>query len=381
MDVGRHMFAVDFIKKYIDLIAFYKFNTFHWHLTEDQGWRIEIKKYPRLMEIAAFREETPIPSDRLVGDGKRYGGYYTQEQIKEIVAYANERHVTIVPEIELPGHTVAVLAAYPELGCVGTESGGYQVRTTWGIAEDVFCAGKEEVFEFLQGVMEEVLSLFPGTYIHIGGDECPKARWKECQRCQKRIKDENLRDEFELQSWFVRRIERWLQSRGRKIVGWDEILEGGVSQVATVMSWRGSEGGIKAALAGNDVIMTPNTYCYLDYYQHTEREREPPAIGGHLPLQQVYQYEVVPEELPPDKARHILGGQGNIWTEYMPTSEQVEYMAFPRAIAISEVLWSHPKHRDYRAFEHRLRQHLPHLDALSVNYRPLHKDIGVDSSH
>lgn len=370
LDVGRHMFPVDFIKKYIDLMAFYKLNVFHLHLTEDQGWRVEIQKHPKLMGISAFRKETPIPEDRAQGDGTPYGGYYTQEEIREIVAYASARHITIVPEIELPGHTVAVLAAYPELGCVGhgEDGGDYQVRTTWGVAEDVFCAGKEEVFTFLQDVLEEVIDLFPGEYIHIGGDDCPKTRC--CPHCQARIQKENLADEFELQSWFIRRIEGWLLERGRKIVGWDEILEGGVSPSATVMSWRGSKGGIKAATAGNDVIMTPNTHCYLDYYQSTDRDQEPAAIGGHLPLEQVYEFEVIPKELPAERAHHILGGQGNVWTEYMTSSVQVEYMAFPRAIALSEVLWSHPEQRDFMAFEARLKEHLPHLEAIPVNFRP-----------
>lgn len=368
LDVCRHMFPVEFIKKFIDTMSFYKFNTFHWHLTEDQGWRIEIKKYPKLTEISSQRDETPIPENRHQGDGKPYGGIYTQDEVRDVVAYAAERHITVVPEIEMPGHSVAVLAAYPELGCVGE---GYRVRTTWGIAEDVFCAGKDAVFEFLENVLTEVLDLFPSEFIHIGGDECPKVRWEVCPDCQARIKAEGLADEHELQSWFIRRIEGWLNEHGRRLVGWDEILEGGLALNATVMSWRGSQGGIDAANAGHDVIMSPNTYCYLDYYQGEDLESEPAAIGGYIPLKNAYQFKVIPDEIDPEKAHHILGGQGNIWTEYMPTSEQVEYMAYPRAIAIGEVLWTHPDSRDYDAFEARLKRHLPYLQALGIHYRPI----------
>ena len=368
LDVGRHMFPVEFIKKFIDMMVLYKYNTFHWHLTEDQGWRIEIKKYPKLTEIGAFRTETPIPEDRNRGDGKPYGGFYTQDEVREIVAYATERFITVVPEIEMPGHVVAVLAAYPELGCVGE---GYEVRTRWGIAKDVFCAGKEAPFELMEDVLTEVLDLFPSEFIHIGGDECPKDRWKECPDCQARIKELGLEDEHALQSWFIRRIETWLNERGRRLVGWDEILEGGLAPNATVMSWRGSQGGIDAANAGHDVIMSPNTYCYLDYYQGEDLESEPAAIGGYLPLKHVYQFEVIPADIDPKKAHHILGGQGNVWTEYIPTSEQVEYMAYPRSLAIAEAVWTYPEDRDYEKFEARLKQHLPHLDAMNVNYRPL----------
>jgi len=368
LDVGRHMFPVEFIKKFIDMLVFYKMNTFHWHLTEDQGWRIEIKKYPKLTEVSAYRKETPIPENREQGDGEPYGGFYTQDEVREVVAYATERQITVVPEIELPGHSVAVLAAYPELGCVGE---GYEVWTRWGIADDVFCAGNDDVFTFLENVFTEVLELFPSEYIHVGADECPKVRWENCPDCQARIKAEGLKDEYELQSWFVRKMEGWLNERGRRLVGWDEILEGGLSPSATVMSWRGSDGGIEAANAGNDVVMTPNTYCYLDYYQGEDLDNEPAAIGGYLPLKNVYQFVVIPEEIDPAKAHHILGGQGNVWTEYIPTSDQVEYMAYPRAIAIAEVVWSHPEERDYDAFEARLKQHFPHMDAMGINYRPL----------
>ena len=368
LDVCRHMFPVAFIKKFIDLLAFYKFNIFHWHLTEDQGWRIEIKKYPRLTEVGAHREETVIAGTWDQYDGVPHGGFYTQDEVREVVAYAAERGITVMPEIELPGHAVAALTAYPELGCVGE---GYQVRTTWGIAEDIFCAGKDAVFSFLKDVLSEVLELFPSKYIHIGGDEAPKVRWEACPACQARIQAEGLADEHELQSWFIRQIEAWLNERGRNLVGWDEILEGGLAPNATVMSWRGSDGGIAAANAGHDVIMTPNTYCYLDYYQTEDTESEPPAISAILPLKQVWQYEVIPRQIAADKRHHILGGQGNIWTEYMPHSDHVEYMMFPRAIAIADVLWHHPAERDYDAVVARLGRHLPALDVMGVNYRPL----------
>lgn len=368
MDVGRHMFPLPFIKKFIDLLAFYKFNTFHWHLTEDQGWRIEIKKYPWLTEIGAFREETCLPHNRRKFDGVPYGGFYSQEQVRELVAYAGERGITVVPEIELPGHSLAALTAYPELGCVGKD---YQVRTSWGIADDIYCAGNDDVFTFLRDVFSEVLELFPGEFIHVGGDEAPKKRWKRCPACQARIKQEGLKNEDELQSWFVRQFDNWLRERGRRLIGWDEILEGGLAPNATVMSWRGSDGGIEAANAGHDVVMTPTTYCYLDYYQAEDFASEPPALRAYLPLSKVYEFVVVPEEIADDKKGHILGGQGNIWTEYIPTSDHLEYMAYPRAIALAEVLWNHPRERDYGAFLTRLKAHLPCLDTLGVNYRPL----------
>ena len=368
LDVGRHMFPVGFIKKFIDTMAFYKFNTLHWHLTEDQGWRLEIKKYPRLTEIGSQRAETQIPTDPNQGDGQPYGGYYTQDEAREIVAYAQERGITVMPEIELPGHSLAALTAYPELGCVGS---GYAVRTTWGIDSNIYCAGNDAVFAFLQDVFEEVLEIFPSEYIHIGGDEAPKERWRACPKCQTRIKAEGLADEDALQSWFIRQIESWLNERGRRLVGWDEILEGGLAPNATVMSWRGSDGGIAAANAGHDVIMTPTTYCYLDYYQHEDWTREPPAIARTLTLDQVWQYVVAPPEIAPDKRHHILGGQGNIWTEYIPSADHVEYMAFPRAIAIADILWNYPAERHYAALLERLKAHLPCLDWLGVNYRHL----------
>ena len=368
LDVCRHMFPVAFIKKFIDLLAFYKFNTFHWHLTEDQGWRIEIRKYPRLTEVGGFRSETVVAGTWDQYDGTPYGGFYTQDEVREVVAYAMERGITVMPEIELPGHAVAALTAYPHLGCVGA---AYEVRKTWGISKDIFCAGNDEVFSFLKDVFEEVLELFPSKYIHIGGDEAPKGRWEACPKCQARIKAEGLRDEHELQSWFIRQIEGWLNERGRNLVGWDEILEGGLAPNATVMSWRGSDGGIAAANAGHDVIMTPNTYCYLDYCQHEDTDREPPAIPAILPLKQVWGFVVAPEQIADDKKHHILGGQGNVWTEYIPNSDHAEYMAYPRAIAIADVLWNHPEERSYDALVERLKAHLPCLDMLGVNYRPL----------
>lgn len=373
LDVGRHMFPVDFIKKYIDLMAKHKFNRFHWHLTEDQGWRIEIKKYPKLQEIAAYRKETVIghagsrTRQGRTYDGQRYGGYYTQEEVKEVVAYATQRYVTVIPEIELPGHAQAALSAYPNLGCSG---GPYEAATTWGVFEDVFCAGKEETFTFLQDVFDEVLPLFPSEYIHIGGDECPKTQWEKCPHCQKRKNDLNLKDEHELQSYFIQRIEKYLNGKGRRIIGWDEILEGGLAPNATVMSWRGEEGGVAAAKQNHDVIMTPGAWCYFDKYQDTTNhsKNEPLAIGGFLPVRKVYGYEPVPPQLNTAEAQHVLGAQANLWTEYIKTSDHVEYMIYPRAVAMSEVLWSPKDSRDYADFLKRLAPHLKLLDAWKVHY-------------
>ena len=366
LDVGRHFFSVDFIKKYIDLMARLKMNTFHWHLTEDQGWRIEIKKYPKLQEIAAYRKET------LIGhyndqphqfDGKPYGGFYTQEQIKEVVAYAKTRQITIIPEIEMPGHSQAAIAAYPELGCSGKQ---VEVATKWGVFDEVYCP-KESTFKFLEDVIDEVVALFPGKYIHIGGDEAPKTNWKNCAHCQKLIKKEGLKDEHGLQSYFITRMEKYINSKGKQIIGWDEILEGGLAPNATVMSWRGTSGAVQAAKEGHDVILTPGSHCYFDHYQ-SENENEPLAIGGFLPLEKVYHFNPIPEELSEEESKYVLGAQGNVWTEYMQTEKQVEYMAFPRAIALSEVLWSSPKHKNYLDFIHRLEQYQKRLDQLEVNY-------------
>jgi hexosaminidase len=367
LDVGRHFFPVDFIKRYIDIIALQKMNTFHWHLTEDQGWRIEIKKYPKLTEVGGFRKETLVGHSRqrpMVYDGKPYGGYYTQDEVREVVAYAKSRLVTIIPEIEMPGHALAALAAYPELSCTG---GPFEVYTRWGVVPDVYCAGKEETFNFLEDVLTEVIDLFPGTYLHIGGDECPKIRWENCSLCQKRIKDEGLKDEKELQSYFISRIEKFLISKNRKLIGWDEILEGGLAPEATVMSWRGTAGGIDAAKQGHDVIMTPNSFVYLDHYQ-CEPEGQPLAIGGYLPLETVYSYDPMPAELTPEEQKYILGIQGNVWTEYISTTDYAEYMACPRLFAISETAWSQAGNKDFEDFLTRFDIVKKRYDMLGINY-------------
>ncbi len=367
LDVGRHFFPVSFIKKYIDLLALQKMNYFHWHLTEDQGWRIEIKKYPKLTQVGAYRKQTLNTHGAekpFIFDGQPYGGFYTQDQIREVVEYARKRFVTIVPEIEMPGHSSAALAAYPELGCTG---GPYKVQERWGIFKDVYCAGNEKTFQFLEDVLSEVVELFPGKYIHIGGDECPKDSWKACPKCQARIKAEGLKDEHELQSYFIQRIEKFLLTKNRYIIGWDEILEGGLAPQATVMSWRGIKGGIAAAKQHHDVIMTPGTHCYFDHYQN-DPAVEPLAIGGFTPLQKVYFYEPVPAELNEQEAKYILGAQGNVWTEYMPTGHHVEYMAFPRACALAEVVWTAKGHKNWFDFLSRLQGYYKHLYALGVNY-------------
>ncbi len=364
LDVARHMFPVEFIKKYIDLLALYKFNTFHWHLTEDQGWRIEIKKYPELTEIGSMRKETLIGhggKQPFKYDGEPYGGYYTQDEIKEIVDYAAKRQITVIPEIEMPGHSLAALATYPDLACT---PGPFEVATRWGVFEDIYCT-KEETFEFLENVLLEVMELFPSEYIHIGGDEAPKARWKECPVCQEVIQKEGLKDEHELQSYFIQRMEKFLNSHGRKIIGWDEILEGGLAPNATVMSWRGTEGGIAAAKQGHDAIMTPGSHCYFDHYQ-SKSDTEPLAIGGYITLEKLYSYDPVPDTLTPEEANHILGAQGNVWTEYMKTPEHVEYMVLPRLAALSEVNWSDKK--DWNRFKNKMDYHFRIYDDLGYNY-------------
>lgn len=366
LDVCRHFFPVDFVKKYIDYLALLKMNTFHWHLTEDQGWRIEIKKYPELQNVAAWRDETLIGHYNEVPqrfDGTRYGGYYTQEEAREIVAYAAARHITVIPEIEMPGHAQAAIAAYPHLGCTGENPG---VATLWGIFDDIFCP-KEETFTFLEGVLDEILDIFPGTYIHIGGDEAPKTHWKNCSNCQAVIEREGLKDEDELQSYFITRIEKYLNSKGRQIIGWDEILEGGLAPNATVMSWRGTAGAVEAAKKGHKVVMTPNSHCYFDYYQ-SENEDEPLAIGGFVPLEKVYHFNPIPEGLTEEEASFVLGAQGNLWTEYIPDGKQVEYMIFPRITALSESVWTHAPEKDYLDFVRRLVVFLKRLDTLNVNY-------------
>ena len=365
LDVGRHLFPVDFIMKYIDALALLKMNTFHWHLTEDQGWRIEIKQYPKLQEIAAFRNETLIGhySDQPHQfDGKKYGGFYTQEEIKDVVDYANSRAITVIPEIEMPGHSQAAIAAYPELGCTGEQ---VEVATKWGVFEDVYCPN-DATFQFLENVLDEVIALFPSEYIHIGGDEAPKTHWKTCKDCQKRIADEGLKDEHELQNYFITRIEKYLNSKGRQIIGWDEILEGGLAPNATVMSWRGTKGAVEAAKQHHNVVMTPTSHCYFDYYQSTKTD-EPLAIGGYLPLEKVYNFNPMPEELSKEEQQYVLGAQGNIWTEYMQTQEQVEYMVFPRILAMSEVVWS-GNNKNYNNFISRVENFNRRLDALNINY-------------
>ncbi len=373
LDVCRHFYSVEFVKHMLDLMAMHKLNTFHWHLTDDQGWRIEIKKYPKLTEISSVRKETMVGhyvETNQVFDGTPYGGYYTQEQIKEVVDYATKLCITVVPEIEMPGHAVAALAAYPELSCSG---GPFDVYTKWGVSDDVYCAGKEETFEFLQNILSEVVELFPGEYLHVGGDECPKKRWEKCPLCQKRMKENNLKDEMELQSYFIKRMEKFVASKGKKLIGWDEILEGGLPERATVMSWRGYEGGIEAAHTGHDVVMTPGGFCYFDHLQG-DSESEPLAIGGFTSLSKVYEFKPIPPQLEKKSRKHILGAQANVWTEYISSDEKVEYMVFPRLCAMSEVLWTEESHRDYDDFLNRLNVHLKRLDHMGVNYRPLDKN-------
>ncbi|WP_412468480.1 family 20 glycosylhydrolase [Pedobacter sp. KLB.chiD] len=370
LDVARHLFSVQSIKKWLDMLAFYKINTFHWHLTDDQGWRIEIKQYPLLQSFSAYRKETLIGHKRTNPhrfDGKRYGGYYTQEEIKDIVAYASARQITTIPEIEMPGHAQAVLAAYPNLGCTG---GPYQTATYWGVFDDVFCAGNEETFHFLEGVLDEVIPLFPSAYIHIGGDECPKNRWHNCPKCQKRIKVEKLNDEHELQAYFIARMERYLNAKGKKIIGWDEILEGGLAPDATVMSWRGLEGGIAAAKLKHDVIMTPEKFLYLDYYQSLYKT-EQTAAGGYLPLKKVYDYEPMPAELNAEEQQYIKGVQANVWSEYLSDASKAEYMIFPRVIALAEIAWSRQENKLYPDFLARLmanERFLKHLNYSTAFY-------------
>jgi len=362
LDVCRHFYSVDFVKKYIDLMASYKLNTFHWHLTEDQGWRIEIKKYPKLTEIGAWRWE----KDSSGTDGSRYGGFYTQEQIRDVVAYAAKRFITIIPEIEMPGHSRAALAAYPQFSCSGKK---LPVANHWGVFKHVYCAGNDSTFLFLEDVLDEVITLFPGTYIHIGGDECPKAAWKECPKCQARIKSEGLKNEHELQSYFIRRIEKYLISRNRKLIGWDEILEGGLAPEATVMSWRGIKGGIEAAEQGHNVIMTPGGYCYFDHYQANPKY-EPKAIGGYTTVKKVYSYEPIPDTLTKAQSKYILGAQANMWTEYIASEHHLEYMLLPRMLALAEVDWTKPKLKNWDDFNRRLQPQFRRFDSKGINYCP-----------
>ncbi|MDX1587106.1 MAG: beta-N-acetylhexosaminidase [Balneolaceae bacterium] len=379
LDVARHFFPVEFLKEYIDLLAMHKMNRFHWHLTEDQGWRIEIKQYPLLTEVGGWRDSTLIgKAGSGEFDGIRYGGYYTQEQVREIVQYAADRFITVIPEIEMPGHSSAALEAYPQLGCEPEKD--YQAQTTWGVFEDIYCPS-EETFTFLENVLSEVIELFPSEYIHIGGDEAPKTAWENSELAQQVIEREGLEDEHELQSYFIKRIEQFLNSRGRQIIGWDEILEGGLAPNATVMSWRGIEGGIAAAQQGHDVIMTPTSHVYLDYYQ-ADPETEPLAIGGFTTLEKTYSYEPTPDTLTEEESKHILGAQGNVWTEYMHTGRKVEYMAYPRASALSEVVWSPAEKRDWTDFWTRLQTHFKRLEYRGINaaehYRGQMPDLSND---
>ena len=357
LDVGRHFFSMDEIKTYIDMMALHNINRFHWHLSEDQGWRIEIKKYPKLTEIGSMRKETVIGHNSGKYDGKPYGGFYTQEQAKEIVAYAAERYITVIPEIDLPGHMQAALAAYPELGCTG---GPYEVWTQWGVSDNVLCAGNDQTIQFIKDVLAEIVEIFPSEYIHVGGDECPKVKWSTCPKCQARIKALGLKSdnkhtkEERLQSYVIHEAEEFLNSKGRKMIGWDETLEGGLAPNATVMSWRGEAGGIEAAKQHHDVVMTPNTYLYFDYYQSKDTETEPMAIGGYLPIERVYSYEPMPKSLSPEEQKYIVGVQANLWTEYIPDFKQVQYMVLPRMAALCESQWCAPEKKNYEAFLQRV---------------------------
>ena len=389
LDVGRHFFPVSFIKKYIDYLALHKFNTFHWHLTEDQGWRIEIKKYPRLTSVGGWRNGTII--GRYPGTGNdniKYGGFYTQQQIKEVVKYAADRYIDVIPEIELPGHGSAAIAGYPELSCFpdvptknyfpknqqwAGDSTGKQVQQTWGVFDDVFCAGKENTFQFLQDVLDEVIPLFPSKYLHVGGDECPKENWRKCPLCQQRMKDNNLKDEHELQSYFIQRMEKYLNQKGKTLIGWDEILEGGLAPKAVVMSWRGEEGGIAAAKQKHDVIMTPGGWVYFD---HAQSENEDSVtIGGFTSLEKVYGYEPVPAALNADDAKYVSGAQANVWTEYMKNTRKVEYMIFPRMSALSEVLWSPKEKKNWVDFEKKLKTQFKRYDLWRANYSKAYFDL------
>lgn len=371
LDVSRHFVTADSVRQFIDMLALHNINRFHWHLTDDQGWRIEIKKYPLLTQIGSKRAQTVIGHNSGKYDGKPYSGFYTQKQIRDIVKYAADRYITIVPEIDLPGHMQAALAAYPDMGCTG---GPYEVWQKWGVSDNVLCAGNNKTLTFIDNVLKEITKLFPSKYIHVGGDECPKTQWQKCPKCQARIKALNLEAkdghsaEERLQSYIITHASNYLKSLGRNTIGWDEILEGGLAEGATVMSWRGESGGIAAAKQHHDVVMTPNSYLYFDYYQSLYKANEPLAIGGYLPLETVYSYEPMPKELTADEARHIIGVQANIWTEYMPTFKQMQYMALPRLAALSEVQWSQPALKDYTSFTNRLTEFTHMYDRLGYNY-------------
>ena len=375
MDVSRHFFDMDMVKKYLDIMEVHKLNTLHWHLTDDQGWRIEIKKYPKLTEVGSVRKQTIVghifESNEFDGTPYGEGCWFTQDQIREIIAYAAAKGIDIIPEIDLPGHMLAALAAYPEYGCTG---GPYDVWGLWGIADDVLCAGNEQTMVFLENILAEVADLFPSEYFHIGGDECPKVRWEKCPKCQAKIKELGIKgdDEFQaehyLQSYVMKRMTEFLETKGKKIIGWDEILEGDVADNAVVMSWRGVAGGLKAVRMGHDAIMTPNTYYYLDYYQSTDKENEPLAIGGYLPIEKCYSYEPFTDGMTDEEKSHILGVQANLWTEYISTNEHLEYMLLPRMAALSEVQWCQPENKDWERFSESADEFCSMYDAMGCNY-------------
>lgn len=367
LDPCRHFITVENVKKQLDIMSMFKVNTMHFHLTEDQGWRIEIKKYPKLTTVGGYRKKTIVGymwDNPTEWDTKRYGGFYTQEDIKEVVAYAKKRFVEIIPEIEMPGHSVAALTAYPEYSCTG---GPFEVEGRWGVFNDIYCT-KESTFTFMQDILDEVVKLFPSSYIHLGGDEAPRIRWKNCVHCQERMKQEHLTKEAELQTYFINRIENYLNARGKKIIGWDEILEGGIPQRATVMSWRGEKGGIHAAKAGYDVIMSPNIYMYFNCFQFKGNGRKIGNPNRVITLEKVYNYHPVPEALTADEAKHIKGVQANLWTEYMSALDEMEYMLYPRVAALSEVAWSKKEYKDYGKFCTRLESIRQHYDVLGINY-------------
>jgi hexosaminidase len=372
LDVSRHFFDIDYIKKYIDILSFYKLNTFHWHLTDDQGWRIEIKKYPNLTAIGSKRAETQVGKNfnPFIGDSIAYEGYYTQQQIKDVVIYAGQRHINIVPEIEMPGHCMAALSAYPMLACA---QDSFKTMTTWGVSEKVFC-NKEFTINFLKDVLTEVCDLFPSPYIHIGGDEVPKSSWKNCSVCQGIIKSKGLKNEDELQSYFISRMDSFLSSKGKKMIGWDEIMEGGLTENATVMSWRGEEGGIVAAKLKHQGIMCPGSHCYFDHYQGLKRS-EPLAIGGYTPLEKIFNYNPIPAQLDPSLEQYILGVQANLWTEYIPTKTQADYMLLPRLAALSEVAWNNQPNRDFNLFKKNIITHFNYYNLLGYNYATTIYDI------
>lgn len=382
LDVARHFYTVDEVKTFIDMLALHNINRFHWHLTDDQGWRIEIKKYPKLMSVASERKETVVGRWYSgIYDGKPYGGYYTQDELRDVIDYAAKRHITIIPEVDLPGHMQAALTAYPELGCTG---GPYEVRTIWGVSQDVLCVGNDFTLQFVKDVLSEVADIFPSEYIHIGGDECPKVRWEKCPKCQERIKSLGLKSdakhtkEQRLQSYMIQEAAKYLKEKGKRIIGWTEILEGGLVPDATLMSWIGESGGIEAAHQHHDVIMTPNTYLYFDYYQSKKVEDEPLAIGGYLPIEKTYNYEPMPKELTKEEQQYIKGVQANLWTEYIPVFSQVQYMVLPRLGAVAEVQWTDPSKKDYKDFLRRVPHLVAVYDCYGWNYATRVYDVNVD---